>query len=66
MLELPYWKVQAQENIFFFFSPTTIKFYQKPEQPANKHLLRPVANLKAQDGKKETCDTFLLNNLELI
>lgn len=61
MLELPYWKVQAQKN-FFFLSPTTIKVYQTPEQTANKHLLRPVANLKAQDRKKETCDTFLLNN----
>lgn len=63
MLELPFCKVQAQENFFFF---KTIKVYQTPEQSANKHLLRPMANWKAQDRKKETCDTIPLNNLELI
>lgn len=40
MLELPLWKVQAQKNIYFFF--TTIKVYQTLEQSANKHLLRDL------------------------
>lgn len=56
-LKLPLWKVQAhRRTIFFLF--TTIEVYQTPEQSANKHLLRTVANLKAQDRKKESWDTF--------